>query len=248
MKNNILFISATHGDEGYSVNVLNELENKYSKRIYGYTRIIGNPKAFRKKIRYLDSNLNRSAPGNINSKLYEERRAYEIMKITKKYKYVIDLHGADSKCGIVIIMCNPTLSNFVLAGMLDIKKIVIWRTKEDLKNGPLTQFCEPAGLEIECGRKTDIKIQNKLKNVLYKFIKSYQKINIEKIIDNLKKKQLYVIYDKQNNKVDSLRDFKQFKTQNEIFYPFMSNVYPKIACYKMKKIKLEEIFLSLSKI
>lgn len=248
MKNKVLFISATHGEEGFSVKILDKLEKKYPKSKYGYERIIGNPKAFSKNIRYLDSNLNRSAPGNKNSKFYEKKRAFKIMQITKKYKYVIDLHGADSDCGVVIIICNPILSNFVLAGMLEIKKIVIWRTKEDLNKGPLTEFCKPAGLEIECGRKTDSKIQDKLKQVLNRFIKTYRKISIEKVMKNLRKKELYVIYGKQNNQDCSLQDFKKTKRGNEIFYPFMSNVYPKIGCYKMKKIKLEKLFLSQSKI
>lgn len=248
MKNKILFISATHGEEGFSIRVLDELERKYSKSKYCYERIIGNPKALAKNIRYLDTDLNRSAPGNKNSELYEEKRAFEIMKIAKKYEYVIDLHGADSNCGVVIIMCNPTLSTFALAGMLEIKKIVIWRIKEDLKKGPLTQFCKPAGLEIECGRKTNSRIQDELKKILGKFMKTYQKISIEKVMNNLEKKELYVVYDKQNNEDNGLQDFKRTKKGNEIFYPFMSNVYPKIACYKMRKIKLAELFLSQSKI
>lgn len=242
MKNKILFISATHGDEGFSVKVLNELERKYPKFKYGYDRIIGNPNALAKNIRYLDADLNRSAPGNKKSRFYEEKRAFEIMKIAKKFEYVIDLHGADSSCGIVIIICNPTLPNFVLAGMLEIKNIVIWRTKEDLKSGPLTQFCKPAGLEIECGRKTDLRIQDKLKRILSKFMKTYQKIGIKKIMDNLKEKELYVVYDKQNIKDNSLRDFENTRRENETFYPFMSNVYPEIGYYKMKKIKFEELF------
>lgn len=248
MKNKILFISATHGEEGFSIKVLDELEKKYPKSKYYYERIIGNPKALARNIRYLDVNLNRSAPGNKSSEFYEEKRAFEIMEISKKFDYVIDLHGADSSCGVVIIMCNPTLSNFVLAGMLEIKKIVIWRTKEDLENGPLTQFCKPAGLEIECGEKTDLRIQNKLKKVLGKFIKTYQKIRIEKIMENLKRKEIYVVYDKQSNKNSDLRDFEKTRRGNETFYPFMSNIYPKIGCYKMKRIKLEELFLLQSKI
>lgn len=248
MKNKVLFISATHGDEEFSIKVLDELERKCPKDKFAYERIIGNPKALAKKERYLDANLNRSAPGNKNSKLYEEKRAFEIMEIAKKFDYVIDIHGADSNCGIALIICNPTLPNFILAGMLTVKKIVVWATEEDLKKGPITQFCKPAGIEIECGRKTDFIIQNKLKTVLLKFIKSYQKITIKDIMSNLKKKELYLIYDKQTKKDSNLEDFKKIKNRNEIFYPFMSNVYPNIACYKMKKIELGKLFLSQSNI
>lgn len=246
MKKKVLFISATHGEEGFSIQVLNEIRKEYPK--YVFEGIIGNPKAFEKKVRYVDTNLNRSAPGNKNSKSYEDRRAFEIMEIAKKFDYVIDIHGADSKCGITIIICNPILPNFVLAGMLPIGKIVIWRTKEDLKKGPLTQFCKPAGLEIECGRKTDLAIKNKLKNVLVKFLRTYQKITIKEIMKNLGTKEFYVIYDKQTKKDKAFQDFKKVRTKKEIFYPFMSNVYPSISCYKMKKISFEKLFLSQSNI
>lgn len=248
MKKKILFISATHGDEEFSIQVLDKLERKYPKDKYCYERIIGNPKALNKKVRYTDSNLNRSAPGNKNSKSYEERRAFEIMEIAKNFKYVIDLHGADSNCGLVLIVCNPILPNLILAGMIDVGRIVIWRTNEDLKKGPLTQFCKPAGLEIECGKKTDLKIRKKLKKVLTKFIKTYRTTTIQEIMDNLRKKELYIVYDKQVRKNCNLQDFKKVKSKNEVFFPFMSNVYPKIACYKMKKIELGKLFLSQSKI
>lgn len=248
MKNKILFITATHGDEGFSIKVLDELEKKCPRNECGFERIIGNPKAFKRNIRYTEVDLNRSAPGKMGSRIYEEKRAAQIMKIANKFKFVIDLHGANSKCGIVIIICNPILSNFVLAGMFPIKKIIIWRTKEDFKKGPLTQFCKSVGLEIECGRKTDSRIKNKLKKVLIKFLKIYQKITIKEIMKNLREKEFYVIYDKQVEKDNKLQDFKKVKNKNEVFYPFMSNVYPNIACYKMKKIKLENLFLTQSKI
>lgn len=46
----------------------------------------------------------------------------------------------------------------------------------------------------------------------------------------------------------SLRDFKKANRNNENFYPFMSNQYPDMACYKLKKVKFTELFLSQSKI
>ncbi len=92
-----LFISATHGDEGFSIKVLDELERKYPKDKYGFERIIGNPKALTKNVRFIDANLNRSAPGKKNSLIYEQRRAFKIMQLTKKFDYVIDLHGGRFK-------------------------------------------------------------------------------------------------------------------------------------------------------
>lgn len=247
LKQKLLFISATHGDEGFSIPILDSLEKRYPKADYCYDRIIGNPRALEKQIRFMEKNLNRSAPGDKNGKFYEERRAFKLLKKARDFDYVIDLHGAPSKCGIVIIICKPSLANFTLAGMLDIKKIVIWSTNEDYKSGPITQFCK-TGLEIECGEKTDLKIQRKLKTILEKFIKNYQQIRTEEIIENLQKKQIYAVYDKQETFGQELEDFKKVVSGTEEFFPFMSNTYPELACYKLRKIKFEELFLEQSEI
>lgn len=243
MKKKILFISATHGDEGFSIKVLDELERKYPKDKYSFERIIGNPKALSKNIRFIQGDLNRSAPGNIKSEIYEEKRAAEIMKKIKQYKFVIDLHGANSKCGVVIIISYPSLENIILSGLFPIKRVVIWYTSDCLENGPITQFCQSPGLEIECGPKTDLNVQKELKKVLKEFIGKYKKLTIEEVMKNLAQKEFYVISEKLKGDGKNMQDFKQTKRGREVFYPFMSSQYPKIACYKMKKIKFEELFL-----
>ncbi len=245
MNNKILFISATHGNEEYSIKVLDSLEKKYPKSKYGYERLIGNPKALKKNIRYIDQDLNRSAPGDIKSKIFEEKRAAEIMKISEKFKYVIDLHGSNSKCGVTIIIPYPSIENILLSGLFDIKNVVIWYTKKSDKNVPLTQSCKPPGLEIECGPKNDPKISAVLKGILEKFLKEGKSMNIEKLIKRLKSKELYVVNGIYKSKNKIARDFKKVKTAREEFYSFMSaNQYPgKINCYKMRKIKFEDLFL-----
>lgn len=40
---NLLFIAASHGDEGFSIPVLEKLEKNVPKEKYGYDWIIGNP-------------------------------------------------------------------------------------------------------------------------------------------------------------------------------------------------------------
>jgi len=247
MKKQILFISATHGDEGFSIKVLDELEKKYPGDKYGFARTVGNPKALSLNVKQIEANLNRSAPGNSKSPIYEKRRAAEIMIKAKKFQYVIDLHGANSSCGIVLIICKPSLPNFLLAGIFNVKRVIIWSTKEDYKSGPLTQFCE-TGLEIECGPKNEKRIQKELKMVLKNFVKNYKKIAIDEIMKNLRNGEFYAIYDKENQINKSLTDFKKVKKGKEEYYPFMCNVYPNLACYKLRKIKFEELFLSLSKI
>ena len=65
----ILFIAATHGNERDSVKVMRQLEKELPKEKYGYDWIIGNKKAFAANARFVEQDLNRSAPGDINSSI-----------------------------------------------------------------------------------------------------------------------------------------------------------------------------------
>src|SRR5574344_1930263 len=89
----ILFITATHGNEQDGVKVMQQLEKELPKDKYGYDWIIGNEKAYQKNVRYIDQDLNRSAPGDSSSPVYEVRRAAELVKIANSYDVVIDIHG-----------------------------------------------------------------------------------------------------------------------------------------------------------
>jgi len=78
----ILFIAATHGNEPIGVDVLQRLE----KTRTNFDWIIGNPKALAQNTRCFEGDLNRSAPGDAASPLYEKRRAKEILDLSKQYE------------------------------------------------------------------------------------------------------------------------------------------------------------------
>lgn len=240
----ILFIIGTHGDEGFSKKVFKNLESRYSKSGYGYDKIVGNPRALMKNIRFVEADLNRSAPGNPTSEIYEERRAAKIMKLSKKYQFVIDVHGTVADSGIVTIIPYPTLQNLVLAAMLPIKRNVIWYTKSSLKKGSLVQFTNCAGIEIECGPKSSKQTKKALEDVLSQFLETRTIGNFDNLIDNLKDKEFYRVYEKLEKDGEKYIDFQSTTKGNEKFYPFMSAQYSGTACYKMTKISFDDLFLT----
>ncbi len=239
----ILFISGSHGDEGFSSDVFRNLAKRYPKNEFGYDRIVGNPRALKKNVRYTDADLNRSAPGDITSAIYEERRAAQIINLSKKYKIVIDVHGTIANCGIVTIIPYPTLQNLVLAAMLPIKKNIIWYTRSSLKKGPLVQFTDCPAIEIECGSKSSEQTKKDLENILGKFLETRTKGSLDSLIDNLRSKEFYKVYEQLDDDGEKYIDFQLAKKGNKDFYPFMSSQYPGTACYKMKKISFEKLFL-----
>jgi len=245
MKNKFLFIVATHGDEGFSLDIIKDLERKFPKEAFGYDWIIGNPKAFEKKQRFIDKDLNRCAPGNIKSQIYEEKRAAEIVELSKKYDFIVDIHGSTSKCGIITIVTYPSFQNLALAVALGIKKNIIWYSKSSLENGPLTQYVKCPAIEIECGPQDNNCIKRKLNELLQEFITvQKKKENLAKILKKYKEAEFFAVYGKKEGKHNQkLIDFKPLKMRNETFYPFLANQYPGVLCYKTKRVNIEKYFL-----
>lgn len=233
---NILIILSTHGNEGFSIPPLKTLEKKYPKNKYGYDWIIGNPKAHEKNVRFTEGDLNRLAPGNMSSKIYEERRAAELINLSSKYKFIIDIHGTDSNSGVFVLVTNPSLENLLLASSLPIKNVVIWASKESLTKGPVTQYAKCPALEIECGPKNSKEISKLLESTLERIIKNpYPKL--DETMENLKNQNYFVVYGKELD-VDTSKmlEFKKTKIKNEEFYPLLVNAYQKGSARKMKKI------------
>lgn len=233
----ILFILATHGDEGFTIPIFQKIETLYSKSEFGYEWVIGNPKALERNIRYVNLDLNRCAPGKPNSLVYEERRAAELVKYANEFENVIDIHGSISQCGIVTIIPNPTIKNILFAGLLPIKRNVIWNSNSSLNKGSIVQFCKNVAIEIECGPKSSSKIQNKLQSTIIKIITTASETNL-----NVFEKEFYAVYGKKIDKTTKYKDFVVTQ-DSEKFIPFMANQYREITCYKMSKINRLTEFL-----
>lgn len=91
----ITVVGSVHGDEPAGKNaILNFLEKdlKYNRPV---KFIIANEKALEKEVRFLDTDLNRSFPGDSESENHEERLASELLKEIENTK-VLDLHTTRS--------------------------------------------------------------------------------------------------------------------------------------------------------
>ncbi|HEY4515940.1 MAG TPA: succinylglutamate desuccinylase/aspartoacylase family protein [Candidatus Paceibacterota bacterium] len=243
MKKQILFILATHEDEAFSLDVFKKLEKAMPKDLYGYNWVIGNKKALKKGVRFVDADLNRSAPGNSNSSVYEERRAAELIKLANEYNFIIDIHGTVSNAGIFTLIPKPTLQNILFAMTLPIKRNVLWYSRRSLRNGPIVQFCRPPALEIECGPKDDQKTNVNLEAILKDILKMLAKPAYEEVIKRLNQKTFFSVYGSQKEWDKNLRDFQLARINNEEFIPLLVSQYKDIACYKMKKVNFQDLFI-----
>lgn len=238
---NALFILATHGDEGFSVPVFERLENKFPKNKYAYEWIIGNPKAYEKSLRFVDVDMNRNAPGNIRSKLYEEQRAAELIAIGQNYDVVIDIHGAKSDCGVCSIVSFPTLTNLLLASQLNCKNNIIWYSSASDNKGPLNQHIGVPSIELECGPKESTAVQQELYETVANFLQKQGTISYPT------GNKWYTVSSKLNKSnfegSENWEDFSTHNTMGEQIIPFLSkNTYSDGTFYRLNRITFEKQF------
>ncbi|KKS33982.1 MAG: hypothetical protein UU95_C0019G0016 [Parcubacteria group bacterium GW2011_GWC2_42_12] len=233
MKNKILIITQTHGNEIIGTEIMNKI--RPNKR---FRWIIVNKEASTKNKRFIKFDMNRIAPGNEGSKNYEQKRVAEIVSLAKKYKYTIDIHGTSASSGIFTIVTNPTMQNILFAFSLPIKNIVIWGRKKT--KGPITRFAS-CGLEVECGPQTSQKVKNKLRSILKDI--TGQGINYNQV--NFEEKNIYKVYGKllanKKTKKNTLKDFRKTMFNKETFYPLLCGQYKDFTCYKMDKINFVDL-------
>lgn len=237
MKNDILFVGATHGDERIGVEVLCELE----RRKKGFDWIIGNPKGFERGSREYEGDLNRSAPGDPSSSLYAHRRAAEILALSKSYESVIDIHGTNANTGIFIIITRPTETNLELALRFNISNVVIWPSFSPELSGPLSEFFS-CGLEIECGPKESPAIRKQLLSILEAFLAQREAgSGSARVASQGMPRRFYEVYGSlaQGEKGTRLSEFEEVALNGETFYPLLVDEYRQrqnIVCYKMRRL------------
>jgi succinylglutamate desuccinylase len=231
MKNKILLIVATHGDEKIGLEIVKILKNKKLGRYFDF--LIGNPKALKKNLRFIEVDLNRSYPGKKSSLLYEERTAFKNLSFAKEYQYVLDIHEASQGINDFIIIPKERLPKLFPVNLINLGTILIWPNPK----GPMSQMLENA-VELEFGmknrsRKTVIKAAER---VVRQFIKS---IYLTRRKEN--KQKLYYVYGKLFLKdfigpIEKLRDFRKTMVNGETFRPLLVGQYLRngIICYKMR--------------
>ena len=238
----LLFITATHGEEGFSIPVLKRLEAEYPKGEWNYDWIIGNQKAMEQGKRFTEYDLNRSAPGELSSTLYEERRAAEIIEIAQDYDMIVDIHGTVSPCGLVKIIPRPSVENLALASLFPDLINIIWYSARSLKKGPPVQFMAKPALEIECAMN-DPKIEARLLQVLASALLIKREMNWMRLTASLANQQWFQVIGRAQSYDPQAKELQPLESERGAVYPFLTNQYRETPYYLLKKIKIEDAFL-----
>ena len=160
----ILIVDGTHGSEInpiWAVNQLNKEQNNVNKDIE-YKYIIGNPLAYEKGSRYVDSDLNRSFNSN-NQNTEKNTNNYEINRakfLVEKYgingaepcQIAVDLHTTTANMGTSIVMYGRRIKDFCFAAVLQNKfGLPIYLHEKDKRQTGFLVEAWPCGLVIEIG-------------------------------------------------------------------------------------------------
>jgi succinylglutamate desuccinylase len=198
----------THGDEIIGLKVAKELKKlKISKDIL--TINIANKKAYKLKTRCIDSDLNRSFPGNKNGN-YEERLAYKLNNIIKEYDIVFDIHSTTSSLKDALIVTKFNKDTQELIDVISPKYLLFMNIFKDnalLSNAKI-------GIGFEYGNNDDVQV---LSNIVTDIKKVLAHLNIIDKFDYKKRKTKY------------------FKIDNSVIKPVEYKLLPNIENYRLIK-------------
>lgn len=114
--NHVVFVGGTHGNEltgVYLINKLSQPSHAMQSTSFTTQTLLANPEAVSARMRYIDSDLNRSFSDhsleNINPKNYESLRAKQIADIIGPQGHppadvIVDLHSTTSNMGLTLII------------------------------------------------------------------------------------------------------------------------------------------------
>lgn len=110
--------------------------------------VIANEKAIKKRKRFIKQDLNRSFPGKKGGN-YEERLASDLLKVTKKADFVLDIHSTTTDVKNLVIITKTDKATLNLARSIKPKKIVLM--KKDIAKKAFINYCK-TGVSLEYGK------------------------------------------------------------------------------------------------
>lgn len=175
------FVTAVHGDETIPVGALASIN---------VSQTIANPRAFARRNRYIDCDLN-SSFGQFGNK-YEIKRAQELLKILDPSIPVVDFHTFTNPSPPFVIIVD--LQMLPLAQKTGIRRIVYM--KHNIKaGGALINHCQ--GISVEVGQHRDYQSFEQTLQVRAHLAQNrqFESIQLFEVYDILEKPGNYVNFD-----------------------------------------------------
>ncbi len=143
----IAVVGCIHGDETVGRKIILRLR-KMKIRKGTLITIIANEKEMEKNKRFIDQDLNRSFPGKSKGN-YEERLARNILKITKRADFVIDIHSTTTDVKNLAIITKKDKDTLDLAYAVEPRRVILM--KKDIAKKSFINYCK-VGVSLEYGK------------------------------------------------------------------------------------------------
>jgi succinylglutamate desuccinylase len=235
MKQKILFIGCTHGDEKVGMWLFNTLPYGRKKDLT-WDVIIGNPKALFLNKRFTEDDLNRSfnLSQSQQRNTYEHKRARELAPHIQKYDVVYDIHQTQPNMKDCIFI--NTINDATLHALKPLaQKYVVIDDHPDYSKHFITSVA-PVGITIEYAyresHQQDIAVLekdfNSIINAKYHkakkiFLRNYKALPRNKTHSDLQFENFKKLTDQQKKRIDV--------PQTGTYYPMFIDVYPDYYCF-----------------
>lgn len=217
----VAIFAGIHGNEPIGVQVLKILVQKINPIAGKIYLIYGNPKAIKKKIRYNDTDLNRSFYGLIRKNSYETKRAICLKKILNNCDALLDIHSYRYSTGKPFVICEK--DSFDLVSKLDFEIITTGWDKFDVGSiDGYMRMLKKNAICLELGPTIKWKIYIPLTiQTIYNFL-AYFGIVDQNLSKYSERKKVYLKIDKRMFKTEGFKFTKKFSTgeklpKNKIF-------------------------------
>ena len=233
----ILIIGGTHGGEPSGVELVSYLE---AHLIDSVKTLLAHPQAVAKGVRFIETDLNRSA--NIfPTHSLEEHLAAELQPIIATHDLVLDFHNTTATNTTCLIVSNaPTDLDMQISCAFEIANIAIIPSSHNL----ISYSKHGIGVEIardDLEKYTTEFLAKSIQNIVQKRVIQNQKIDIFELVSTIEFKYINRSILLKNFEPLSTEQSKQLDIKIPNLYPiFFGEVeYKSMLCMLVKKIEID---------
>lgn len=216
-----IIMAGVHGNEMCGINVFASLLPNISIETGKVIFVIGNPRAVKRNIRFIEFNLNRaflpaSKYSNKIKNSYEYKRARELKKILKQGDALLDIHSTLHP-NKPFIICEENAAEIISYFPKDFERVV--QGFDVLEPGATDGFMNSRrgiGICIECGQHNSLSATAIAKKTIFSFLAARGHIDSSKI-KIIKKREVikmnYLYRSKSNSFIldKNFSDFEKIK-------------------------------------
>lgn len=211
----ILLLASQHGDELLGEKLYAYIKKSRPRLLTHLSYSVGNPLARKQRVRFIESDLNRSYVAIPQT--YEETIAAAIMSDIKQNEYdlVLDLHTTRAQQPPCMIVFTPNETAQCFIAMSAINYVVVMK-KSIAVHSLIGNADNAVSIEVE-DRQLNSALYSALCDDLERFINSTEKIS---------RKTYYEVFDfirESDFTSTELQELRNFKKSRHGFYPVLAN-------------------------